>query len=173
MIDPSSPITQAAFGELIGIGQSEVSDYVRAGTLSRDATLATWLLEYCAHIRGIAAGRGGDAGPELTAERARLARAQAERIEMQNSVTRGELAPAHVLEEILGKTTAKIAKILDTIPGMLRRRYPQFTSQDVAEIAAIVAQARNMAAGLRLSDVEDIDDVDVPDQLTDNPERVA
>jgi phage terminase Nu1 subunit (DNA packaging protein) len=160
MIDLSAPITQAAFGDLIGVNQSEVSDYVRTGVLTRGAAAGTWLLEYCAHIRGIAAGRGGDDGIELTEQRARLAKEQADRIAMQNAVTRGELAPTILLEEVLAKSGARANKLFESIPGLLRRRCPFLAAAAIAEVAIVVNKVRGIAASMRLSDLDKDDDVE-------------
>ncbi len=131
---------------------------VRRGVLRDGARADEWLLAYCDHLREVAAGRGGEAGKELTAERARLAREQADRLAMQNAVTRGELAPAHLLEQVLAKAGARAGRILETIPGMLRRRLPQLTADDVGEVSRVVAKARNVAATMRLSDIDAEDD---------------
>ncbi len=158
--DLSSPMKQGAFGDLVGISQQAVSDLVRRGVLADGAAGDEWLLAYCDHLREVAAGRGGEAGKDLTAERARLAREQADRLAMQNAVTRGELAPAHLMEQVLSKVGARAGRILETIPGTLRRRLPQLTAADLDVVTQIVAKARNLAASMRLADVDADDDAD-------------
>lgn len=158
--DLTSPVTQVQFGDLVGISQQAVSDLVRRRILVDGASADEWLLAYCDHLRGIAAGRGGEASLELSAERARLAKEQADKIEMQNAVTRGELAPAHLLEEVLARAGSRASRILETIPGMLRRRLPQLTSDDLAEVARVVAKARNIASSMTLADATASDDSD-------------
>lgn len=170
--DLSSPLTQAEFGDLIGVSQQAVSEMVRRGILPDGATGDEWLLVYCDHLREVAAGRGGDAAKELSAERARLAREQADKIAMQNAVTRGELAPAYLLEEVLARAGARAGRILETIPGMLRRRLPQLTSDDIAEVARVVAKARNLAAAMRLADAAADEDGEVAaDEAAGTPEE--
>lgn len=164
MHDLTSPVTQARFGDLVGITQPAVSELVRRKILPDGASADEWLLAYCDHLREMAAGRGGESGAELVAERARLAREQADKIAMQNAVTRGELAPAYVLEEVLSRAGARAARLLETIPGTLRRRLPQLSGDDIAVVTGIVAKARNLAASLKLSDVDaDSDGVVVDD----------
>lgn len=158
MRDLSSPMTQAAFGDLVGITQPAVSELVRRKILRDGATADEWLLAYVDHLREMAAGRGGESGAELTAERARLAHEQADKIAMQNAVTRGELAPAYVLEEVLSRAGARAARLLETIPGTLRRRLPQLSSDDIAVVTGIVAKARNLAAAMKLADVDAADE---------------
>lgn len=117
---------------------------------------------YIRRLREAAAGRGGEgAVGELAAERARLAREQADKIAMQNAVTRGELAPVALIEEVLTKAASKVAGVLDSIPGMIRRRVPLLTADDIDLIAGEVAKARNTVAAMSLSDLDDAPVVDV------------
>ena len=109
---------------------------------------------------GEAAGRAAAGDLDLATERARLAREQADKIAMQNAVTRGELTNTIVLEQVLSGAAAKIAGVLDAIPGMIRRRVPQLTAADIETIAGEVAKARNTVAGMSLHDIESEPDED-------------
>lgn len=155
MVDLSMKMSQAQFGELIGVSQQAVSDLMTRGVLSAGAAGSVWLREYCSHIREMAAGRASVGDLDLAAERARLAKEQADKIAMANQVTRKELAPSYLLEEILAKAGARAAAILDTIPGMIKRRVPSLTADDVSAIAREVAKARNIAAGVSLASLDD------------------
>jgi len=170
--DLTTPGTQDEFGALVGITQQAVSALAQRGILPDGATLDEWLLSYCEHLRMIAAGRGGDGGLELAAERAALARAQRDKVEMQNAVTRRELAPVRLLSELLAATASRAARILETIPGAIKRRLPEATNDDIAAIAEIVAKARNNIAKLDRKDLFDAairsdDDDRDEDQLQD------
>ena len=171
-LDLSTTGTQNEFGVLVGITQQAVSALAQRGVLVDGAMLDEWLLSYCEHLRMIAAGRGGDSGLELASERAALARAQREKVEMQNAVTRHELAPVRLLSELLGATAARAARLLDTIPGSIKRRVAGVTTEDIAAVADIVAKARNLIAGLDRKDLFDAairvaDDDHDEDQLKD------
>jgi phage terminase Nu1 subunit (DNA packaging protein) len=158
MLDRSSPIRQGEFGELVGVSQQAISDLVTRGVLVDGDALGVWLLAYCRNLREQASGRD----TLLSGERASLARAQRERIEMQNAVTRGELAPVVLIEEVLTKAASKVAGVLEAIPGMVRRRVPALTADEIHLIAGEVAKARNMVAAMSLSDLVDVaDDADV------------
>lgn len=159
-IDLAQPMTQAEFGELIGISQPVVCDLVSRGVLAPGASAGAWLLAYCSHIRLMAAGRGGDGAESLVRERARLAREQADKIAMQNAVARGELAPANLLEQVLARVGARVGRLLETIPGELKRRHPSLTADDVAAVASTVAKARNEVAGMSLASLTDDDERD-------------
>ena len=153
-------MTQAQFGDLVGISQPAVAELVRRGIIEAGAPAGTWLLAYCQHIRLMAAGRGGEGTGELVRERARLAAEQADKIAMQNAVARGELAPAHLLEQVLAKAGARAGRLLETIPALLKRRHPSLTADDIAEVARVVAKARNVAAAMTLADLGDDDERD-------------
>lgn len=87
------PMTQAAFGELVGITQQSVSGLVSAGVLKPGATAGAWLLAYCDRLRDQAAGRLGSTpdGLDLVQERAMLARHQGGIAQLKLAELRGEL----------------------------------------------------------------------------------
>lgn len=165
MLDLSVNVTQKQFGELVGVSQQAVSDLVMRGVLTDGSSCGSWLLAYCGHLREVAAGRAAAGDLDLATERAGLARAQREKIEMQNAVTRGELTPTIVLEQALTNVASKVSGILDAIPGMIRRRVPQLTADDIDLVAAEVAKARNAVATMSISDMGD--DLSQVDQSSD------
>jgi phage terminase Nu1 subunit (DNA packaging protein) len=83
---------------------------------------------------------------------------------MQNAVTRAELAPVILIEEVLTKAASKISGVFDAIPGMVKRRVPNLRSEDIDLIAGEVAKARNIVAAMSLADIND-----EPDSDTDEP----
>lgn len=145
---------------MVGISQPAVSDLLARGVLSGGSDVGVWLTEYCGNLRAVAAGRAGDGEMDLVEERARLARAQRERIEMQNAVTRNELAPVALIEEVLAKAGARAARVLDTIPGTIRRREPSISADTIAMIARDIAKVRNIAATVSLADLREDDQSD-------------
>jgi len=74
---------------------------------------------------------------------------------MQNAVTRGDLAPVVMIEEVLTKTAARLAGIFDAIPGLVRRRVPSLRAEEIDLIAAEIARVRNVVAGMSLADLND------------------
>lgn len=114
------------------------------------ASLDEIRVEYIRRLREVAAGRS-ESG--LATERARLAREQADKIAMQNAVTRGELTPTVVLEQVLAGAATKIAGILDAIPGLVHRRVPLLAAGEINMISAEVAKARNTVAAMSLIDL--------------------
>lgn len=81
----------------LDLSGTKVSELAARGIIPRSSGRGGFDLEACRlgyirHLRETAAGRAGqDEGPDLVDERARLARAQADRAEMENAHRRGEL----------------------------------------------------------------------------------
>lgn len=146
--------TQVEVGVHLDVDQSTVSRVCAELEIDwRDSSMDEIRTRYIRHLRGIAAGRAAAGGLDLATERARLASAQAERVERANAIERGELAPMVLLEQVLARTGAKIAGVLDGIPGQVRRRVPLLPMAALDLIAAEVAKARNTVAAMSLSDL--------------------
>lgn len=160
-----STVTQKVFGEIVGISQPAVSDLIKRNVLTEGDVLGNWLVAYCSNLREQAAGRAGaDGGLDLVSERARLAKEQADKVAFQNAITRNQLAPVDLLEEVLAKAAAKINGVFDAIPGMIKRRVPSLSSEEIDLIAGEISRGRNIVAAMSLHDVDDdlvIDDRDV------------
>lgn len=164
MIDLKGRVKQSEFGELVGISQPAVSDLLSRRVLSGGGTGGQWLREYCGHLREIAAGRAASGDLDLASERAGLAKAQREKIEMQNAVTRGELAPRTLLEQVLAGVAPKVCGLLDSIVPALRKR-SGYGSEDLDFVARTIAETRNTIAALRLPDI-------APAAVTDDEEEL-
>ena len=92
-------LTQQTFGIHVGIGKSAVAGLVKSGVVDLRQGMDRSRLRYIEHLREGAAGRAAEYGDlDLTAERARLARAQAIKVETENRMNDGELIPADVIE---------------------------------------------------------------------------
>lgn len=156
MIDLGKKITQAKFAQLVGITQPAVSGLIARGVLQIGDSAENWLLSYCGQLRDAASGRPapGESDLNLTDEKARLAAAQADKVEMENQVMRGELAPVSTLESVLVRAAGRVAAQLDTIPAAIKRRVPALTEQDIGYVRREIAKARNAVAALTLEDIE-------------------
>lgn len=149
-------LTQQDVADHIDLSRQQAAAWLeRLGINWRVAALDEIRVAYIRELREQAAGRAAAGDLDLATERAGLAKAQRERIEMQNAVTRRELAPAVLIEEVLAKAGSKVAGILDSIPGMLKRRCASLTSDDIDLVAAEIARARNIAAAVSLEDLRD------------------
>jgi len=82
----------------------------------RTADLDAIRLAYIRHLRAVAGQHAAADGLDLVAERARLARAQAERTELQLAERRGELVPADELETALVSLASTVMAKLRGVP---------------------------------------------------------
>lgn len=134
---------------LVGVTQGAVAVALAEGILPRGDTYRAWLLAYCKRLREMAAGRYSASDLDLTEERARLARAQHERIEMDNAVRRGELAPIDTLRDAIIPAMTQISALMDAIPVKLKREAPHLTASDLEIVKREIANAMNLAAQVR------------------------
>lgn len=162
---------QDEVGMHVDLSDRSVREWELKLNLSDSYTLSDFRIAYIRRLREEAAGRAADGELDLAGERARLAKEQADRVSMQNAVTRRELAPAYLIEEVLAKAGARASKILDTIPGMIKRRVPALTSADINAIAEEIAKARNIAAAVSLSNLDE--PVDGPEPEVEELDPVA
>lgn len=163
MIDLKEKVTQSAFGEMVGISQPAVSDLLSRGVITAGQPAGVWLKAYCHHLREQAAGRAAAGELDLAGERAALAKVQRERIEMQNAVTRKELAPVTVIEEVLARVGRQIVGILEAIPVQLKRR-SNLGADDLDFITREIVKARNLAAAIELEDPTDKEGAEEDDE---------
>jgi terminase small subunit / prophage DNA-packing protein len=149
-------VNQQVIADHLDLSQGAVSQWMeRLGIDWRVVGLDEIRIAYIRELREQAAGRAAAGDLDLATERAGLARAQREKIEMQNAVVRRELAPVILIEEVLAKAGSKVAGILDAIPGMLKRRCAALTSTDIDLVSAEIARARNIAAAISLAGLND------------------
>ena len=115
------PMTQAAFGELVGITQQSVSGLVNGGILQPGATAGAWLLAYCERLRDQAAGRLGSTpdGLDLVQERAILARHQGGIAQMKLAELRGELIQVAAVKAVWAARLTSARDALLQIPPRL------------------------------------------------------
>lgn len=83
-------------------------------------------------------------------EKARLTRAQADRVELRNDELRGELARIDVLKFALGQIGSQVAAQLDTLPAKLKRAVPKLTSTEIQLIKKVITKCQNTAAKARV-----------------------
>jgi len=162
---------QAGIAEHLDISERSVREFLTdAGIDHKQSTLPEIRIAYIRRLREQAAGRATFGDLDLATERAGLAKAQRERIEMQNAVTRKELAPVALITEVLAKTAAKIAGQFDAIPSLVRRRAPQLTAEDIALITAEIVKVRNTVAKMSLEDIKEDDAPSEQPLISENAE---
>ena len=137
-------ITLQTIATHLGCNVSTAHGLVKKLDIDRtNTTLDEIRFLYIQHLRKVVADRGGDSAFDLTVNRTRLAKEQADRLAIKNEITRGQLASVAYLELILANTSAKAAGLFDALPGMMKRHIPHLTEKNIdlvrAEIAKVVA----------------------------------
>lgn len=85
----------------------------------------------------------------LTAERARKERGQAEKIEFELAVAKKEYVHVSFVEKALERFASAAAARFDSITSRLHQRFPSMNKRHLAAIKKEIAEARNGVAGLR------------------------
>jgi phage terminase Nu1 subunit (DNA packaging protein) len=87
--------------------------------------------KYIKHLRGVASGRGGEKGTlDLTAERAKLAKEQAEGHAMKNALARGEMVMVAEVERTWTGVLSVIRSKILAVTSRVRHRLPHLTAHD-------------------------------------------
>lgn len=85
---------------------------------------------YVQHLRGMAAGWGtGDQAANLTSERARLAKEQADAQAIKNAKLRGELVEASEVERTWADALRQLRARIMAVPSRLRSELPDIDPQ--------------------------------------------
>jgi phage terminase Nu1 subunit (DNA packaging protein) len=145
-VDLSKPITQVQFGELVGVSQQAVSEFVKVAALGPGVTAGEMLQAYCHRLREVAAGRGwveGAGGLDLAQERAALAREQRMGHEIKNAVARREFASVLLLARTLATASQAVVERFEQLPAALARECPELPDAARTAVMRTIAAARN------------------------------
>jgi phage terminase Nu1 subunit (DNA packaging protein) len=114
-------VTIAQAAAHICCSRAQFDQYLAEGTITRRPSgqydLDEVRREAFAHLRSVAAGRGGAAGDKLTAERTALTAAKRRREERQDELEAGQLARLAVVRRYLEQMLLGIRNRLLNLPG--------------------------------------------------------
>lgn len=92
---------------------------------------------YVEHLRGVASGRGDEELVyDLTRERARLAKEQADKQALQNEALRGSLVPAEEVKREWAAVLRTVRSKVLAVPSRVRQALAHLTAHDVEAIDA-------------------------------------
>lgn len=148
----NTQLTQAQFGQIVGIGQSAVSDLLARKVLKPGMLGGAWVKDYCSHLREQAAGRGADG--ELAHQRSELARVSRERAEIKLRTERKEYTSVALLEQVLATVGRSIAGSLEPLHVTLFKRVPELTPEALKIVQQEVAKACDIAVSASLALLE-------------------
>lgn len=138
-------------GEVLGLNERTVRELVSRGIVAKNGRnrydLFPSVLAYVEHLRTVAAGRGGEAASyDLTRERARLAKEQADERELKNAILRGELVEAEAVKREWSDILRGVRSRVLSVPSRVRQSLPHLTGHDVERIDSELRRALEEAA---------------------------
>ena len=136
----------AELAEWLGVSRQSIAEYANDGRVVRIARgkydLKASVQAYTAHLRTVSAGRGGEAASlDLTQERARLAREQADAQELKNQQSRGELVRADAVAAEWGDMIRLMRSNLLAVPARCRQRNSGFGLEETELIRREITEA--------------------------------
>jgi len=138
----------------LGVSTKTVQDLLENGTIQKQGRgeydLDTCLKAYITRLREMATMRVGNGDLNLTDERARLAKEQADAKEMENAITRGELV---YIEDVAKRVEVALSKVKIKILAIPTKVAPEAAAADDAkEVQALIErhiiEALNELAGI-------------------------
>lgn len=147
LLDLSVEQPQNVLAQLIGVSEARLSQL--ASEIPTNVPAGDWLLAYCHRLREQAAGRMGadNFGLDLVQERAALARAQREGIEIKNAALRGEYASVELLAQVLANASQAVAERFDHLKAEVRQACPDLPPEATERVLVVIASARNAWVG--------------------------
>jgi hypothetical protein len=141
---PARGASTAEAARHVGLGNTAFATLLNDGIVERQdrATgynLTTVRLKCFAHLRSVAAGRGGiDSGEMLSHERALLAKEQREAMTLKNAISRGEYLVADVVKRMLTGTFTTMRERALTLPGKVADSLTPHCEEDRGVIGEIL-----------------------------------
>lgn len=154
-LDSGIPIpgtmTEAELAAFLGIGTSRVRTLARDGDLVKVSRgrfdVRASLAGYLARLRD-GAVKAGPQTDELKAEKLRLAREQADKLELANAAARGDLVRAADVEREWANVLRDVRSTVLAVPSRVGSKLAHLTAHDVSEIdSEIKAALEGLANG--------------------------
>jgi phage terminase Nu1 subunit (DNA packaging protein) len=138
-------LTDGQFGDLVGCDHATIHEWRKKGRLPTPLVLGPALKAMYLRLREQAALRLGhtDGGLDLVQERAALAKAQREGVELKNSVLRGTHGEIALLERVLAASVGAVCERLDFLPAQIRTACPDLPQEALDAVMSVIAVARN------------------------------
>jgi phage terminase Nu1 subunit (DNA packaging protein) len=133
-----SVVTGEVLANWLGISGTQVTSFARRGVMVRAGRkgfdLEASVRAYCQHMREAVAAQGRPAQSGTGKERATLAKAQADAIELKNARVRGTLVDSEAVAREWEGICRTIRAGMLRVPKRAAARLPHLTQQDVQTI---------------------------------------
>ena len=135
--------TLAEVGAHLQMDQAKVKNLIDKGVITKKGRgqydIDQVRKEYILHIREVAAGRFKVGDLDLSAERARLAKEQADAKEMENAVERGDLVYIEDVAKLIENQLTKVRTRLLAVPTKVAPE--AHASATVREVQSVIEEA--------------------------------
>ena len=132
--DSGDQVRALELADWLGVSERAVADYAHRGIITRSGRgvfpLKESVLAVCHHFREAASARGGGTAT-LTAQRERIAREQADKLEMQNAATRRELLPAKLVADEWASILRLVRSRMLATPSRIQQQLGHLSAHDL------------------------------------------
>lgn len=132
--DSDDQVRALELADWLGVSERAVAEYAHRGIITRSGRGVFPLKEsvraVCHHFREAASARGGGTAT-LTAQRERIARGQADKLEMQNAATRREMLPAKLVADEWASILRLVRSRMLVTPRRIQQQLGHLTAHDL------------------------------------------
>ncbi len=137
MIVDDKPVSLDELASVLGVHKRSLQTAIDRGVLLRVTRgkypLGKSIRAYCEHLREVAGNRDHfRVGTGLAAERERIARHQADNLEMKNAAMRGELIPAKDVEAQWSDILRMLRSGMLALPSRVQQRLGHLSAHDLS-----------------------------------------
>ena len=140
-------ITAAALAALIDVSLARVGQLAKEGVITRLPSgkySEAAVTEYVRWLRATAERKNSDWAILLEAEKYREKK-------RQNDLAEKLVAPIEVLEKVVERGVAGMVPILESLPLVMKRHWPEITGDQIRLVKQSVAECRNVLADMEIT----------------------
>ncbi len=138
-------LTATALAKIIGLGRTRIASLAKEGvvTKGKDGKYGSdAITAYVERLRGRADQR--TSFDDLIAEE------KHRKLQRENDEAEALVAPVQELQDALEDVAAQMVPILENIPLLIKRAWPEITGDQIQLVKASIAESRNIIAGIEL-----------------------
>jgi len=140
--------TAKMLAKMIDVSERRVNQLVVEGVITKldGGKYGTGAVtEYIRYIKAAAEKNKGEFSSLLEQEKHRAAK-------RENDLAEGLVAPVSVLEDVLARGVAASIPILEGLPGVMKRHWPEITGDQITLVKQAVAEVRNVLADVKIEE---------------------
>lgn len=135
----SDLVSESELADLLGVTDRNVRELAADGVIERRGdrpavySRRQAVRAYCARLRD-QGRRRGTVDPEMRAAKVRLAKEQADKLELANAIARREFLPANEVADGWASILRDVRAAFLALPSRLQQRLPHLTAHDVQTV---------------------------------------